>query len=217
MDGKRRVFIILILVAMAVTMVAVGLYYWYENTYYVSTDDARVTGNIVRVTPQIAGKLLEFNLEEGQQVKKGQILGRQEMVNLPESNVEIATMRSPIKGIVLKKQGNVGEVVTPGHTLAMLVDPDSLYISANIDETKIDRIKPGEMVDITIDSYPGRKFYGQVKSIGLATAATFSILPTSSGGNFTKVVQKVPVKILLAENNVRLLPGISAVIKIHVK
>lgn len=217
MNGKRKVLIIAILAAMVVAIAGVGYYYWYENTYYVSTEDARVTGDIVRVTPQISGKLLEFNVAEGQLVNKGQILGRQEMVNQPDSNLEIATMRSPIKGIVLKKQGNIGEVVTPGQALAMLVNPDELYISANIDETKIDRIREGKNVDITIDTYPDQKFTGQVESIGQATAATFSLLPTSTGGNFTKVVQKVPVKIKVKENDVKLLPGTSAIIKIHVK
>lgn len=217
MNGKRKVFIISILVAMVIAIAGVGYYYWYQNTYFVSTEDARVTGDVVRVTPQIAGKLLEFNVEEGQLVNKGQILGRQEMVNLPDSNVEMATMRSPIKGIVLKKQGNIGEIVTPGQTLAMLVNPDELYISANIDETKIGHIKPGKSVDITIDAYPEKKFNGRLESIGQATTTTFSLLPTSTGGNFTKVVQKIPVKIRVNENDVKLLPGTSAVIKIHVK
>lgn len=217
MNGKRRVFIISILVVMVFTMIAVGFYYWYENTYFVSTEDARVAGNVFRVTPQISGKLLEFNAEEGKMVNEGQILGRQEMVNMPDSNLEITTMRSPIKGIVLKKQGNVGEVVTPGQTLAMLVNQEALYVSANIDETKIDRIKPGQFVDITIDSYPGKKFSGRVRSLGQATTATFSLLPAATGGNFTKVVQKIQIKIDITEKDVKLLPGISAVIKIHVK
>lgn len=217
MNGKRKIFIISILVAMVIAIAGVGYYYWYQNTYYVSTEDARVTGEIVRVTPQISGKLLEFNVEEGQLVNKGQILGRQEMVNQPDSNLEMATMRAPITGIVLKKQGNIGEIITPGQTLAMLVNPDELYISANIEETKIDRIQPGKSVDINIDSYPDKKFSGQVESIGQATASTFSLLPTSTGGNFTKVVQKISVKIRVSKNDVKLLPGTSAVIKIHVK
>lgn len=217
MNGKRKILIISILVTMAIAIAGVGYYYWYQNTYYVSTEDARVTGDIIRVTPQISGKLLEFNVEEGQMVDKGQILGRQEMVNQPDSNLEMATMRAPIKGIVLKKQGNIGEVVTPGQALAMLVNPDELYISANIDETKLDRVKPGKNVDIIIDVYPDKKFSGQVESIGEATAATFSLLPTSTGGNFTKVVQKIPVKIRVNKNDMKLLPGTSAVIKIHVK
>lgn len=217
MNEKRKVLIIAVLIIMAATIVGVGSYYWYQNTYYVSTEDARITGDIARVSPQISGKLLEFNVEEGQVVEKGQILGRQEMINLPEASLETAIIKAPIKGIVLKKQGNIGEVVTPGQQLVMLVDPDDLYISANIEETRLERIKPGQDVDIVIDEYPDKKFTGRVKSIGQATAATFSLLPSSTGGNFTKVVQKIPVKILIDQTGVKLLPGTNAAVKIHVK
>lgn len=217
MNGKRKVLIISLLTAMVLAIAGVGFYYWYENTYYVSTEDAKVTGDIVRAGPQISGKLLEFNLEEGQLVQKGQLLGRQEMINLPDSNLEMAIIRAPISGIVLKKQGNIGEVVTPGQPLAMLVDPDKLYISANIEETKLERVKPGETVEIVIDEYPNKILSGHVESIGQATAATFSLLPTSTGGNFTKVVQKIPVKIQISKTDVKLHPGTNAVIKIYVK
>jgi len=214
---KRKIIIIIVLALMFLSTSGVALYYWYQNTYYVSTEDARVTGDIARISPQIAGKLLEFNLEEGQTVHKDQILGRQEMINLPESSLELSLIKAPISGTVIKKQGTVGEVVAPGQLLAMLVDPDKLYISANIEETKLGRIKPGQQVDIAVDEFEDRKFTGRVRSIGQATAATFSLLPASTGGNFTKVVQKVPVKIELADPGVKLLPGTNAVIKIHVK
>jgi len=217
MNRKRKILIVSVLIVMAVTILGVGLYYWYENNYYVTTEDAKVTGDIVRVGPQISGKLLEFNLEEGQTVHKGQILGRQEMMNLPDSGLEMATIRSPIDGVVLKKQGTAGEIVAPGQTLAMLVDPNKLYINANIEETKIERVKSGQVVDITIDQYNGKKFSGKVLSVGQATAATFSILPASTGGNFTKVVQKIPVKIELNSSDVRFIPGTNAVVKIHIK
>lgn len=217
MNGKRKVIIFSVLIIMALAIAGVGSYYWYQNTYYVSTEDAKITGDIVRVTPQIAGKLLEFNTDEGQLVQKGQILGRQEMINLPDSNLEMAIIRAPITGLVLKKQGNIGEVVTPGQPLAMLVNPDKLYINANIEETKLEQITPGEKVDIVIDEFPDKNFSGKVDSMGQATAATFSLLPTSTGGNFTKVVQKIPVKIELGKTDVKLRPGTSAVVKIHIK
>lgn len=217
MKGNRKKLIILVLVIMTLSIAGVGFYYWYENTYYVSTEDAKVTGDIVRVSPQISGKLLELNLTEGQMVEKGQILGRQEMMNLPDTSLELTIIRSPISGEVLKKQGNIGEVIAPGQTLAMLVNPSDLYISANIEETKLERIRVGETVDIIIDQYPDKRFSGYIKSIGEATAATFSLLPTSTGGNFTKVVQKIPVKITLDKTDVKLLPGTNAVVKIHVK
>ncbi|KNZ70420.1 secretion protein HlyD family protein [Thermincola ferriacetica] len=217
MNGKRKVIIFSVLILMLAAMAGVGGYYWYENTYYVTTEDARVTGDLVRVSPQIAAKLKEFNVEEGQMVHKDQILGQQEATNLPDANLEMANIRAPITGIVLKKQGTVGEVVAPGQMLAMLVDPAKLYISANIDETKVARIKEGQKADIKIDEYGDRNFTGRVVSIGQATTATFSLLPSSTGGNFTKVVQKVPVKIQLEQHDVTLKPGTSAVVKIRVR
>ena len=217
MNGKRKVIIFSILIIMILAIAGVGGYYWYENTYYISTEDAKVTGDIVKVSPQVAGKLLEFNAEEGQAVKQGEILGRQEMNNLPDSSLELAIIRAPISGILIKRQANIGEVETPGVPLAMMVDPNKLYINANIEETKLEQIKTGQPVDIVIDQYPDKKFSGQVTSLGQATTATFSLLPTSSGGNFTKVVQKVPVKIWINKTDVKLLPGTNAVIKIHIR
>lgn len=215
MKEKRQIIIYSVLILMFLAIAGVGSYYWYENTYYVSTEDAKVTGDIFRAYPQISGKLLEFNVEEGQYVQKGQILGRQEMNSLPDASMELAIIRAPLTGLVLKKQANVDEVISPGQTLAMIVDPYKLFVTANIEETKLEKIKAGELVDILIDEYPDKKFIGKVDSIGQATAATFSLLPSSSGGNFTKVVQKVPVKIKIMKSDVKLLPGTNAVIKIH--
>lgn len=218
MNGKRKLIIGSVLLLMVGSIVGVALYYWYQNTYYVATEDAKVTGDLVKISPQISGKLLEFNLEEGQTVKKDQIIGRQEMVNLPDSSLDLATLKAPEGGIIIKTQGTVGEVVSPGQVLAMLVDPQNLYISANIEETKLERVRVGQPVDIAVDEFPGISFSGRVSSIGEATSATFSLLPTSSGSNFTKVVQKVPVKISVKPlSGCKLLPGINATVKIHVK
>lgn len=217
MNSKKKVLIIALLAVMVLSLGGVGFYYWYENTYYVSTEDAKVTGDLVRVSPQVSAKLVDFSVEEGQLLQKGQILGRQEMLNLPDSNLEMTILRAPISGIVLKKQGTIGEVASPGQALAIMVDPDKLYVNANIEETKLEKLKTGEPVEITIDQYPDKKFKGTIETVGQATAATFSLLPASSGGNFTKVVQKVPVKIQLEKSDVKLLPGTNAVVKIHVK
>lgn len=218
MNGKRKVIIFTVLIAMLLAAGGMGAYYWYQSVYYVTTEDAKVTADIVRVSPQISGKLIEFSAEEGQAVKAGQILGRQEMINLPDTSMELANLKAPIDGIILKAQGNVGEVVAPGQALAMMVDPNKIYITANIDETKLEKVQPGKKVDITIDLYGDKQFTGTVHTVGQATAAVFSLLPSSSGGNFTKVVQKIPVKIYLDNTaGVKLLPGINAVVKIHVK
>lgn len=214
---NRKKIIITILALMLLTIGGVGSYYWYQNTYYISTEDARVTGDLVKVGPMTAGKLSELNVEEGQSVQKDQIIGRQNIGNLPNTNVEAAIMRAPIAGLVIKKQGTVGELVMPGQTLVMLVDQKKLYISANIEETKLENIKIGQQVDVTIDQFKGKNFQGTVSSIGQAANSTFYLLPSSTSGSFTKVIQKVPVKISLKNPNLKLLPGTNAVIKIHIK
>ena len=217
MNGKRKVIMFAILAVMIVVLGGIGIYYWYENTYFVSTDDARISGDLVSVSPQISGKLLELNVEEGNKVIKDQILGRQEAINLPDSSIDQSVFRAPISGIVIKKQGTVGEVVSPGQTVAMIIDPAKLYITANIEETKLGRLSQGQKVEITIDQFAGKQFSGKVKFVGEAANSTFSLLPASTSGTFTKVVQKIPVKIELDQNDGKLLPGTNAVVKIHVK
>ncbi|SFC41194.1 HlyD family secretion protein [Clostridium uliginosum] len=216
MNGKRKILIIGILITIAVALGGIVFYYWYENTYYVSTDDARVSADLVNVTPQISGKLLELNVEDGDVVTKNQILARQEMNNLPDSSIDQSLVRAPINGIVVKKQGTIGELWSTGQTLVTLIDPNKLYITANIEETKLGKIRANETVDITIDQYDSQKFTGKIKSIGEVTNSALSLLPSTSG-TFTKVVQRIPIKIELDHFDNKMLPGTNAVIKIHVK
>ncbi|AJH01143.1 hemolysin D [Clostridium beijerinckii] len=217
MKGKRKILIIGILLAIVVALGSIGFYYWYENAYYVSTEDARVNADFVSVTPQISGKLLELNVDEGDKVTKNEILARQEMNNLPDTSVEQSLVRAPIDGIIVKKQGTVGELLSTGQTLITLVDPTKLYISANIEETKLEKVKVGQPVDITIDEYDSQKFSGKVKTIGEISNSAISLLPSSTSGTFTKVVQRVPIKIELDNFDDKILPGTNAVIKIHIK
>lgn len=218
MKSKKKIIMTIMLVLMAISMAGIGVYYWYNDTYFVYTEDAKVDGDLFKINSQVAGKLLEFNVDEGYMVDKEQIVGRQELSGQPDYNFDTSILRSPIKGIVIKKGVNTGEILTAGQVLAYVVDPDKLYITANIEETKLTKLKEGEKVDITIDKYSNKKFTGVVQSIGEASTAEFSLLPTSSSANFTKIVQKVPVKIKLNNyGNVKLLPGINAVVNIHIK
>ena len=217
MKQKRKILIVGILVLIASALSSIGFYYWYENTYYISTDDAKVDADLVNVTPQISGKLLELNVDEGDTVIKNQILARQEMSNLADSDVDKSLIRSPINGIIIKKQGTIGEIWSSGQTLATLIDPNKLYITANIEETKLGKIRVGQLVDISIDEYDSKKFTGNVKSVGEAAQSALSIIPTTTSGTFTKVVQRIPVKISLDKFNSKILPGTNAVVKIHIK
>ncbi|AWI04978.1 HlyD family secretion protein [Clostridium drakei] len=218
MKSKKKVIMSSILVIMIVTMIGIVGYYWYNSTHFVSTEDAKLNADLLKVTPQVSGKLLEFSVEEGDKVNKGQIIGRQDMVGQASDTLENAIIRSPIDGIIIKKQASEGEMCTAGQTLAYVINQDDIYVTANIEETKLTKLRSGEKVDITIDKYKSKKFTGKIDSVGEASTATFSLLPTSTSANFTKIVQKVPVKIKLDKySNVKLLPGINVAVNIHIR
>jgi multidrug resistance efflux pump len=217
MKEKQNIILFSIFTVMLLALGSVGAYYWYNSAYFVSTEDAKLNGDLVKISPQISGRLLDFNAEEGDMVTKDQILGRQEMVNLADTSIDLAVIRAPISGMIIKKQANVGEILSVGQSLAYVADLSKLYVTANIEETKLEEVHPGQKVDIRLDQYEGEHFSGQVSSIGLASNSTFSIIPTSTSGNFTKVVQKIPVKISFDAAGRNLLPGVNAVVKIHIK
>ncbi|MTI79731.1 MAG: HlyD family secretion protein [Firmicutes bacterium] len=214
---KRSIYIVLL--AMILTLAAVSFYYWYQNENYVTTEDARVDGDIIKVSPQISGKIIELSAEENQYLEKGEIIGRLSDVNLPPgSNLDLSVIRAPISGTVIRKMGHQGEVGTPGVPVVMMANLQNLYISANIEEDKLHKVKVGQYVNYTIDSFPGYKFKGNVTSIGRAANSMFSIIPQqNSENNFTKVTQRIPIKISIDDyHNRSLLPGMNAVIKIHI-
>lgn len=209
-----------VFVSMLLALGLVSFYYWYNNTYYVSTEDAYIDAEMVKVSPQVAGKILEMFAEEGDRVEAGQMLARQDDVNLPAgSNIDLAVIRSPISGTVIKKLARPGEVGSPGVPVYMVADLDGVYVTANVEEKRIAKVKIGQKVEFTVDGVPGKKFYGTVSEIGQAAASVFSVIPTrSTAGSFTKLTQRIPVKVAIQEKgNARLLPGMNAAVRIHVR
>ncbi|HWP96853.1 MAG TPA: HlyD family secretion protein [Syntrophomonadaceae bacterium] len=131
-------------------------------------------------------------------------------------NYDNAIIKSPLGGTVVQVAVQAGENLTPAQTILYICDLDSTWISANIEEKDINRVKPGQKVDITIDAYPGMTLQGKVESVGGAAQSVFALIPSeNTSGNFTKVTQRLPVKIIPDHNGLVLRPGMSAVIKIH--
>ena len=106
---------------------------------------------------------------------------------------------SPADGYVTRKNVEVGQVVSPGQTLLAVAALDNVWVVANYKETEIARIRPGQDVEIEVDTYRGKTFHGKVDSIMAGTGSAFALFPPeNASGNYVKVVQRVPVKIVLS-------------------
>jgi membrane fusion protein (multidrug efflux system) len=141
-----------------------------------------------------------------------------------ETQLENMTLVAPFDGIVAKRWLLPGDVVQPGQPILTIYDTRLIWVTANLEETKLGRVKLKDRVEINIDTYPGRPFWGSVGLIGDYTAAQFSLIPpNNASGNFTKVTQRVPMKIYLDEQALKtraadpLRPGMSVEIKIRVR
>jgi membrane fusion protein (multidrug efflux system) len=122
-------------------------------------------------------------------------------------------------GQITRLTAREGQMVQPGQPLAALV-PDRTYVVANFKETQVGQMKPGQLVEIEIDAYPGRKLEGKVESLAGGTGSRFSLLPPdNASGNFVKVVQRVPVRVAWVNPpaDLSLRPGLSADVTVHVK
>jgi membrane fusion protein (multidrug efflux system) len=115
-----------------------------------------------------------------------------------ELNLQYATVRAPIKGVVSRKSVEVGQVIQAGQPLMTVIPLDDVWITANFKETQLTNMRPGQRAKVVVDAYGGRAYTGRVDSVAAATGARFSLLPPENAtGNFVKVVQRVPVKLVL--------------------
>jgi len=146
-------------------------------------------------------------------------------LNVIETKLANTKIVAPSPGVVARRWMVSGDVVAPGEPILTTFDLQDLWVTANFEETKISSIRIGDPVKISVDSYSGHDFEGRVLLIGAATAAQFSLIPpNNASGNFTKVTQRVPVKISIssAEQDaptewMTLIPGMSVVVRIDVK
>jgi len=141
------------------------------------------------------------------QVAAAQAQVAQHRATLEAARLQLAyaTLKAPVAGIVSKKAVEVGQFVQAGQPLLAIVQGNGdTWVSANFKETQLARMHPGQTATIEVDAYPGVTFRGRVESLAAATGARFSLLPPDNAtGNFTKVVQRVPVKIVFTDPDPR--------------
>ncbi len=147
--------------------------------------------------------------------KQAQAQVRQRQADLAQAqlNLGYAIIRAPVDGIVSRKNAEPGMQISPGQQIMALVPLDDIWVTANFKETQLKSMRVGQKVEISVDTYGGRKYRGHVDSIAAASGAKFSLLPPENAtGNYVKVVQRIPVKIVLEPGENRdhsLLPGMS--------
>src|SRR5436305_7242048 len=131
---------------------------------------------------------------------EAQVAQRQADLEAARLQLSYAVLTAPVSGIVAKKSVEVGQLVQAGQPLLAIVQGEGTWVTANFKETQLARMRVGQPVDVEVDAYPGKTFHGRIDSLAAATGARFSLLPPDNAtGNFTKVVQRVPVKIVFTD------------------
>jgi len=179
---------------------------------------------------EVRGTLAKAEGQQGQVSIKAAELARAEAqlraaqadLATAELNVEYCVVRAPTDGVVSKRGVEVGQVVQPGQPLLALVPLQAVWVVANFKETQLTRIRPGQVAEIRVDTFPSTVFLGTVESISAGTGSRFSLLPPENAtGNWVKVVQRVPVKITLNGKGVgdphALRAGMSAVVTVRLR
>jgi membrane fusion protein, multidrug efflux system len=142
-------------------------------------------------------------------------------VDRARRDLDFTVIRAPFDGVVGNKAVEAGAYVAPGTRVAALVPLRSVRIDANFKETQVQRMRPGQPVTVTIDAYPDREIQGVVESFSPASGSVFSLLPPDNAtGNFTKIVQRLPVRVRVPESVAReglLRPGLSAVVRVDTR
>ncbi|AVM75904.1 HlyD family secretion protein [Magnetospirillum gryphiswaldense] len=160
-------------------------------------------------------------LEADRDVAQAQVNQAQAQVNQALADLDATIIRAPVDGVIGNRVARTGAYVRPGQHLLSVVPLDSVWIDANFKETQLARLKPGQSVSIKIDAFPEHVLTGTVDSFSPATGAKFSLLPPENAtGNFTKIVQRLPVRIHVPADNPlagRLAPGLSVVVSVDTR
>lgn len=151
-------------------------------------------------------------------IAEDQVKSAQASYDLVKLNLDNTQVKAPIDGTIVQINSHVGDTVSLGQGVMALADFSKLQVTAYVLESDVEKIKLNQNVSLSVDAFKDSTFKGKVQSIGLATSSVFSLFSTSNNsGNFTKVSQRIPVKISLDSSNSGLVPGMSVTAKIRIK
>jgi membrane fusion protein (multidrug efflux system) len=193
-----------------------------QNAQQAQARNAGAEAAIARDIANLASSVKQVDLLKAEIVQANAALARaQALQSQAELNLEYTSIVAPIDGIVGNRSLRVGQFVQAGTQLMSVVPVSGAYVVANFKETQLTDVRAGQAVDIAVDMFPGQLVHGRVDSIAPASGQEFALLPPDNAtGNFTKVVQRIPVKIALNRDNgspVELRPGMSVIPTIETK
>ncbi|MGW7976582.1 HlyD family secretion protein [Staphylococcus xylosus] len=212
---KKMVLINIITIVVLVIIGVVGFHFYNQATGFVSTENAKVDGEQIKVSAPASGEIKSFDVKNNEKLSKGdkvaEIAAKGEDGQSQNMNIKM-----PQDGTIVKTDGMEGSIAQAGSPIAYAYNLDDSYITANVDEKDISDVEEGKDVNVKLDGEKA-ELKGKVKEIGKATASSFSMMPSSNtDGNYTKVSQVVPVKISLdSKPSKNIVPGMNAEVKIH--
>jgi multidrug resistance efflux pump len=211
--AKRKINKPILIVAAIVILfagLAIGGYFIYEGYFYYQTDNAKVDTTIYQLTANARGKLVKEYIVQGEGVKAGQVLARLDNGSY---------IKSPIDGTVIDVKMDEGNFVNATDIVMVVANTPDIYITANVEETDILKIHPGQSATVSLDAY-GKSFDGYVDEVNTVTSTKLSgsVSSFTTSGTYTKVTQLIPVKIkLLNDIDLTEIIGTNATVKIRIK
>ena len=164
------------------------------------------------------GRLGNMAQAEGVKDLRAKVKEAETQLALARLRLEKTVILSPVTGSVSQAIADSGEHVRAGQPIAIVNDPQDVWVSANIEETRIRQVQLGQPVDIAVDAYPDQSFQGEVHQIGAATRSEFAIIPAgSASAHFIKVTQRIPVRIAVENPDNLLKPGMMVEVGIKVR
>ena len=186
-----------------------------QNAQLAQSRDASALAAIERDNANLASAQKQLELLKAEIAQAVAASSRAEAIERQaELNLGYTTIAAPINGVVGNRTLRAGQFVTAGTQLMSLVPTDAVYVVANFKETQLTDVRSGQPVNIAVDMFPGQAVRGHVDSLAPASGQEFALLPPDNAtGNFTKVVQRIPVKIVLDDNTgaIELRPGMSVI------
>lgn len=212
---KKMVLINIVTIVVLVIIGVVGFHFYNQATGFVSTDNAKVDGEQIKISAPASGEIKSFDVKNNQKLNKGdkvaEIAAKGE-----DGQSQNMDVKMPQDGTIVKTDGMEGSMAQAGTPIAYAYNLDDSYITANVDEKDIADVEEGKDVNVKLDGEDA-ELKGKVEEVGKATASSFSMMPSSNtDGNYTKVSQVVPVKISLdSKPSKNVVPGMNAEVKIH--